>query len=92
MASLIRKENLKRDAEAQALEDVASIVFLEHYAADFAAKHDPEKVVSILAKTLNKMSDHGATPRSRRPAAAGACSDAGACARRRRAAAAGRAP
>ena len=36
VGSLIRKENLKRDAEAQALEDVASIVFLEHYAADFA--------------------------------------------------------
>jgi hypothetical protein len=59
VASLIRKENLKRNAEAQALEDVASIVFLEHYAADFAPKHDPEKVISILAKTLNKMSAHG---------------------------------
>ena len=59
VASLIRKENLKRNAEAQALEDVASIVFLEHYAADFALKHDPDKVISILAKTLNKMSAHG---------------------------------
>jgi hypothetical protein len=59
VASLIRKENLKRDPEAQALEDVAAIVFLEHYAADFVPKHDAEKVVSILAKTLNKMSDHG---------------------------------
>jgi hypothetical protein len=59
VASLIRKENLKYDAEAQALEDVASIVFLEHYALDFAAKHEPEKVVSILAKTFNKMSEHG---------------------------------
>ena len=59
VASLIRKENLKRNVETQALEDVASIVFLEHYAADFAPKHDPEKVISILAKTLNKMSAHG---------------------------------
>jgi hypothetical protein len=59
VASLIRKENLKRNAEAQALEDVASIVFLEHYASDFAPKHEPEKVVDILAKTLKKMSEHG---------------------------------
>lgn len=59
VGSLIRKENLRRDPEAQALEDVAALVFLAHYAADFAAKHPPEKVVSILAKTLAKMSAHG---------------------------------
>jgi hypothetical protein len=59
VASLIRKERLKLDAEAQALEDVASIVFLEFYAADFAKKHDDEKVVSILKKTLAKMSEQG---------------------------------
>jgi hypothetical protein len=59
VGSLIRKENLKRDPEAQALEDVASIVFLEHYAADFAPKHDAAKVAAILAKTLAKMSGHG---------------------------------
>lgn len=59
VGSLIRKENLKRDAEAQALEDIASIVFLEHYAADFAPKHDAEKIAGILAKTLAKMSDRG---------------------------------
>ncbi len=38
--ALIRKENLRGDAEAQTLEDVACLVFLEHYAADFAAKHE----------------------------------------------------
>lgn len=59
VASLIRKENLKRDAEAQALEDVAAIVFLEHYAVPFAAKHEPAKVKDILAKTMNKMSEYG---------------------------------
>lgn len=57
--SLLRKENLRRDAETQALEDVAALVFLAHYAADFAGKHAPDKVVTILAKTLAKMSDHG---------------------------------
>ena len=59
VGALIRKENLRRDTEAQALEDVAALVFLAHYAEDFAAKHPPGKVVSILAKTLAKMSEHG---------------------------------
>lgn len=57
-ASLVRKENFRRDAEAQAVEDVASLVFLAHYAEEFAGKHEAEKVVSILVKTLGKMSDH----------------------------------
>lgn len=59
VGSLLRKENLRRDPETQALEDVASLVFLAHYADAFAARHAPEKVVSILAKTLGKMSEHG---------------------------------
>lgn len=59
VGTLIRKENLRRDAETQALEDVAALVFLAHYAEDFAAKHPPEKVVAILSKTLAKMSEHG---------------------------------
>jgi hypothetical protein len=59
VGALVRKENFRRDAEAQAVEDIASLVFLAHYAADFAAKHPPEKVVSILVKTLAKMSDEG---------------------------------
>ena len=59
IGSLVRKDNFRRDPEAQAVEDVASLVFLAHYADDFAAKHEPEKVVSILAKTLGKMSEHG---------------------------------
>lgn len=57
-AALVRKDNFRRDAEAQAVEDTAALVFLAHYAEDFAARHEPEKVVSILVKTLAKMSDH----------------------------------
>src|SRR5256884_9671919 len=34
VGALIRKERLKSDAEAQIIEDVACIVFLEHYVAD----------------------------------------------------------
>ena len=59
VGTLLRKENLRRDAETQALEDIAALVFLAHYADDFAAKHPPEKVVTILVKTLAKMSAHG---------------------------------
>lgn len=57
--SLIRKERLKYDAEAQALEDVICLVFLENYFADFAAKHSDEKVIDIIRKTWANMSKEG---------------------------------
>ena len=61
-ASLIRKERLKKDPESQALENVAALVFLEHYFDDFLMKYqgyDDEKIVDILGKTLCKMSPRG---------------------------------
>jgi len=54
--SLIRKARVKHDDEAQAVEDVACLVFLEHYFSAFAAKHDDEKLIRILRKTWVKMS------------------------------------
>jgi hypothetical protein len=57
--SLIRKERLKTDAEAQTLEDVACLVFLENDYVEFARGHQPEKVIDILRKTWRKMSDRG---------------------------------
>ena len=57
--SLVRKKDMKRDPEAQALEDVACLVFLEHYAADFAAGRDEDHLVEIVRKTWNKMSPAG---------------------------------
>jgi hypothetical protein len=59
VGALIRKERLKSDAEAQTIEDVACIVFLEHYLADFLGKTDHDKLAGILAKTWNKMSARG---------------------------------
>jgi hypothetical protein len=59
VGALVRKENLKGDAEAQALEDVACLVFLEHYAEAFAAKHERAKVAGIVRKTWGKMSEEG---------------------------------
>lgn len=57
--SLIRKERVKHDEEAQAVEDIACLVFLEHYFSAFSAKHDDEKLIRILRKTWAKMSDTG---------------------------------
>lgn len=57
--ALIRKDRLKQDDEAQTLEDVACLVFLENYFADFAKQHDAEKVVDIVRKTWKKMSPNG---------------------------------
>jgi hypothetical protein len=57
--SLLRKEKLKADPEMQALEDVACLVFLENYFAEFALKHEEQKVIDILRRTWKKMSDRG---------------------------------
>lgn len=62
VGALIRKEQLKKDPESQALENVAAVVFLEHYFEDFLAKYDgyeDDKIVDILGKTLCKMSPKG---------------------------------
>jgi len=59
VSSLVRKERLKVDPEAQMLEDVVCVVFLEHYIDAFMAKTDNEKLPAILAKTWAKMSPLG---------------------------------
>lgn len=62
VGALIRKEQLKKDPESQALENIAAIVFLEHYFDDFLEKHrdyPDDKLVDILGKTLCKMSPKG---------------------------------
>jgi hypothetical protein len=59
---LIRKEQLKKDKESQALENVVAVVFLEHYFAEFDAAHsgyDDAKMIDIIGKTLRKMSPKG---------------------------------
>jgi len=59
VGALLRKERLKSDGEAQLLEDVACLVFLQDYLAEFAAKTDEGKLAGILAKTWHKMSERG---------------------------------
>ena len=59
VAALVRKENLKKDAETQTLEDVACLVFLDDQFEEFEKEHDEAKIISILRKTWGKMSDQG---------------------------------
>lgn len=59
VGQILRKQGLKRDPEVQTLEDVACLVFLEHYFEDFAREHPDEKLVEILRKSWAKMSVRG---------------------------------
>ena len=59
---MIKKEQLKKDRESQALENVVDVVFVEHYIEEFLAKYsnyDEDKVIDIVGKTLRKMSPKG---------------------------------
>ena len=57
--ALLRKKRRRADPEVQVLEDVACLVFLEHYLDDFIGKHTEPKIVTILQKTWLKMSPDG---------------------------------
>lgn len=59
VVDLLNKKNLKRDPEMQTLEDVICLVFLRFYFGDFLAQHSEEKVLSVVAKTWEKMSEAG---------------------------------
>jgi tRNAThr (cytosine32-N3)-methyltransferase len=59
VATLIAKAAPKDDPDAQALEDAACLVFLEHELADFARQHPREKAIDVLRKTWKKMSAAG---------------------------------
>jgi len=66
-ASIICKENLKDKTasqlslDSQTLEDVACLVFLEHYFDDFSAQYirqnNEEKIIRIVQLTWKKMSE-----------------------------------
>ena len=57
--TLIQKRGIKTDAEVQNLEDVICLVFLEHHFVEFARTQDAEKLINIVRKTWNKMSERG---------------------------------
>lgn len=58
----VSKRGLKVNADTQLLEDVADLVFIEHYMLEFALKHpeyDEPKWLEIIRKTWKKMSEKG---------------------------------
>jgi hypothetical protein len=60
--AIIGKLGIKVNPETQLLEDIAGLVFLEHYLKGFADAHpeyDTEKWLGILQKTCKKMSPSG---------------------------------
>ncbi len=59
VARLLRKEGIKRDPEAQMLEDVICFVFIRWYLAPFAGTQSAEALNRIVAKTARKMSAEG---------------------------------
>ncbi len=56
---LLNKKKLKSDPETQTLEDVICLVFLKYYFRGFTKQHPEEKLVDIVAKTWDKMSEKG---------------------------------
>ncbi|GAB2180244.1 hypothetical protein DLREEDagrD3_04670 [Denitratisoma sp. agr-D3] len=56
----VGKRDLKNNADTQLLEDVAGLVFIEHYMLGFAqqkADYSEEKWLGIIAKTWRKLSE-----------------------------------
>lgn len=59
VSALMLKKGLKKDHEAQTLEDVACLVFFRWYAGVFSQKHAADRILSIVNKTARKMSARG---------------------------------
>jgi Domain of unknown function (DUF4202) len=58
----VGKRELRTNPDTQLIEDVAALVFIEHYMLEFAAKHpeyDEEKWLHIIRRTWNKMTEQG---------------------------------
>lgn len=62
VGKFLRKEQLKKNADSQALENVVDVVFLNYYWDEFVGRYpdyDDDKLIDIVGKTLRKMSSHG---------------------------------
>lgn len=60
VATAVGKQGIKQNPDSQLVEDVAGLVFIEHYMAGFAAAkadYSEEKWLVIIRKTWRKMSD-----------------------------------
>lgn len=59
VGELLTKRRLASDPDVQLLEDAICLTFLDTELADFAAKHDDDKLVDIVRKTWAKMTPRG---------------------------------
>ncbi len=59
VGELLQKKLILKDDEAATLEDVACLVFIEHYLDDFARTKEADKMVGIIRKTWEKMTPRG---------------------------------
>jgi hypothetical protein len=57
LRALNLKEGLKLNPETQTIEDALCLSFLDHEFAEFAEKHEDDKVIDIVQKTWRKMSE-----------------------------------
>ncbi|ABM02487.1 conserved hypothetical protein [Psychromonas ingrahamii 37] len=58
----VSKKSIKINPDSQLVEDIASLVFIEHYMLAFAEKHpeySQEKWIGMISKTWKKMSNDG---------------------------------
>jgi hypothetical protein len=51
------KQNLRSNPDSQTMEDALCLSFLEHELEEFSAKYPAEKVVEVVQKTWQKMSE-----------------------------------
>ncbi len=56
---IVKKENIFSNAEAQTLEDVVCLVFMEYYLDEFVQEKSELNMSTIILKTWNKMSEKG---------------------------------
>lgn len=56
---IILKQKIKLDPEVQLIENALCLVFLQFQFEDFIQKHTEEKLITIIKKTWNKMSQSG---------------------------------
>ena len=68
------KQNLRSNPDSQTIEDALCLSFLQHEFDEFIAKYPPEKVVEVVQKTWQKMSQNARERALLLPLGAGALS------------------
>ena len=59
LRSILLKEGLRTNPDMQTMENALCLVFLQFQYEDFLVQHEEEKMIRILQKSWNKMSEPG---------------------------------